>query len=452
MKRPSQQGAPPAAREAFFLARFPDALVKRLAHGRIYYGWYIVSVVFAIEITTVGFNGPFFSLFLKPMSQEFGWTRTMTTGAVTIGTVVAAVISFGVGWILDRYGPRWMLAAGCLVLGAAYLGLSQVNSLLVFYLIYAVGRSVFQSALGRNMLNALTSKWFVRRRAMAIAFSTLGGVLGGTIMSPVTQGIIDGYGWRQAWVLFGIMALSVALLPWLLLRRLPEDIGLLPDGDGRSQTGQPSKDTSHAQTKRRPTEFNLTLGQAAHTISFWVLCVMMGVTLMATTGVTFNMSPHFTDVGVSKAAAAAAISVFTVFQAPSVFLWGFVADRLGAKQALLGVLLNLAVGTWLISRAHSPMEAYLGSAVFGAGMGGIMLAIDVVWADFFGRKHLGNIRGASMAFQMVGNASGSIIAAMLYDWKGSYDDAFKAIIAALLLSSAILMLARKPRPKTEATP
>ena len=450
MNQPEQgRATPPVARQSFSLNRIVDSLVTRLSGGRFYYGWYIVAVIFAIEITTVGFNGPFFSLFLKPMSREFGWTRAMTTGAVTIGTLTAAVISFGVGWVLDRYGPRWMLAAGCLVLGAAYLGLAQVNSLLPFYLVYAVGRSIFQSALGRNMLNALTAKWFVRRRATAIAFSTLGSVLGGTIMAPVTQGIINGYGWRQAWFFFGILALSVAILPWLFLRRLPEDLGLLPDGDGRAKGDRPSADAPPPQPRRRPTEVNLTLGQAVRTASFWVLCLMVAVTLMATTGVTFNMSPHFTDVGVSESAAAVAISIFTLFQAPSVFLWGFVADRLGAKRALLGVLLNLAIGTWLIARAHSPTAAYLGSAVFGAGFGGIMLAMDVVWADFFGRRHLGNIRGASLAFQLVGNASGSIIAAMLYDWKGSYDYAFKLIIGALLLSCLVLALARKTTAKAD---
>ncbi|MSQ22875.1 MAG: MFS transporter, partial [Dehalococcoidia bacterium] len=278
---------------------------------------------------------------------------------------------------------------------------------------------------------------------------TLGGVLGGTIMAPLTQGIINGQGWREAWLFFGIMAFSVAILPWLFLRRLPEDLGLLPDGDGRAEEERPSTDAPSRPARRRQAEFNLTFGEAVRTAPFWILCLMMAVSLMATTGVTFNMSPHFTDVGISEAAAAAAISIFTLFQAPSVFLWGFVADRRGAKQAVMGVLLTLAVGTWLIARAHSSAFAYLGSAVLGAGMGGTMLAMDVVWADFFGRKHLGNIRGASMAFQMVGNASGSIIAAMLYDWKGSYDLAFKFIIGALVVSCLVLTLARKPTTKAD---
>ncbi|MFH1141245.1 MAG: MFS transporter, partial [Chloroflexota bacterium] len=135
---------------------------------------------------------------------------------------------------------------------------------------------------------------------------------------------------------------------------------------------------------------------------------------------------------------------------PSIFLWGFLADRLGGKRALLGVLVTLTLGTLLIARAHSSVGAYTGAAVFGAGFGAYMLVVDIVWADFFGRRHLGSIRGASMSFQLVGNASGSLVAALLYDLKGSYQVAFRAIILMLLASSVVLILMRKPRPKTVA--
>lgn len=463
----SEQGraTPPIARQSFLPFRIADSLVTHLAQGRIYYGWYIVAAVFVVEITTVGFNGPFFSLFLKPMSKEFGWTRAMTTGAVTVGTLAAASIGFLMGWVLDRYGPRWMIAGAGVLMGASYIGLSQVNSLLAFYLVYAVGRSMMQSPLGRSMLNALTAKWFVRRRAIAIAFSTLGGIVGGTIMAPVAQWIINSYGWREAWAFFGLLALSIVVLPWLLLRRLPEDLGLLPDGDGRGQADQvvskPARSGPEVTGKagralvslfRRSSatmkESNLTLGEATREVSFWVLCLLVGVNMLSTTGVTFHMVPHFTDVGIPTAVGAATVSVFIMFQAPSVFLWGFLADRLGGKRALMGVLWTLALGTLLVARAHSPLGAYLGAGVFGAGMGGYMLVTDVVWADFFGRRHLGSIRGASMVFQLVGNASGSLIAALLYDLQGNYDFAFKLIMVVLVMSSMVLLLARKPQPKT----
>lgn len=284
-------------------------------------------------------------------------------------------------------------------------------------------------------------------------------------MAPVAQWIINSYGWREAWAFFGLLALSIVALPWLLLRRLPEDLGLLPDGDGMGPADQPVSKSARSRpeavgkagrslislfrrSRATTKESNLTLAEALHERSFWLLCLMVTVNFMSTTGVTFHMVPHFTDVGIPSAVAAATVSVFIIAQAPSVFLWGFLADRLGGKQALLGVLWTFALGTLLIARAHSPLGAYLGVAVFGVGLGGYMLVIDVVWADFFGRRHLGSIRGASMSFQLVGNASGSLIAAFLYDLRGNYDFAFKVIFVALLAASLLLMVIRKPKPRT----
>lgn len=454
---PHTHDPPPLPRRVLFIERLSGAVVHRLARGRFYYGWYIVAAVFLVGTATVGFNGPFFSIFLKPMSQEFGWTRTMTTGAVTIGTLMAAASGYVLGWVLDRYGPRWMVVAGCAILAAAYLGLSQVHSLLVFYMVYAVGRSAMQSALGRSMMNALVSKWFVQRRANAIAFATLGSSIGGVILAPVAQGIIVGYDWRYAWAFFGLVSFVLVPVPWLLLRRMPEDLGLRPDGDQRQEYPGSLPEKTDAKeraerTLRRPgivvAETDLNLREALMTTSFWLLCLIVVSSTIAITGVTFHMVPHLTDVGIPGPVAAAAVSLFTLAQIPSVFLWGFVADRLGAKQGLVAVLLTLALGAFLLSRAESAASAYLAAGVFGAGIGGYLLAGDLTWASFFGRRNLGRIRGVSMTFQLAGNASGSLIAAVLFDWTGDYSYAFNAIIVALLASSGVLLLARRPKART----
>jgi len=144
-----------------------DRLVRRLANGRVYYGWYIVGVVLATGIPRVGLNGSFFGIFLKPMSEDFGWTRAETTIAVTIGTLIAAGLGVALGRVLDRFGPRWMMSGGLAILAASYFGLAQVNSLLAFYVVYAIGRAMMQSATGHTLMYALVSKWFIRRRAMA---------------------------------------------------------------------------------------------------------------------------------------------------------------------------------------------------------------------------------------------------------------------------------------------
>ncbi len=457
-------GAPTRDRGAFIFSRMNDALVERLARGRVYYGWYIVAVILMVGIPRVGFNGSFFGIFLKPMSEDFGWTRAETTWAVTIGTLIAAGLGIVLGRVLDRYGPRWMMVGGLALLCVAYFGLSRVSTLIAFYLVYAAGRSMMQSATGHTLMYALVSKWFVRRRATAISLATFGGFIGGILLAPVTQGIIDTSGWRQAWVFFGVLTLVLALVPaLLLLRRIPEDLGLLPDGDGSvsapsfssdiaAPTGAAVEDAGQSPVAgdifvEADTEVSLTRKEALRTVSFWLLTAMVSINSIATTGVTFHMVPHFSDVGISNTVAASTVSVFTVFSMASVFVWGFLADRFGAQRVLIVVMLSLAVGAFLISRADVAATAYTSAAVFGVAMAGYQLLSEVVWADFFGRRYLGSIRGVSMVFQLVGNASGSLIAAFLRDQTGNYNDAFTVIIVALLASLAILVLARKPKIK-----
>ena len=467
MSEPKQPPDPPSVdREAFFVRRMSDALVERLARGRVYYGWYIVAVVVMVGIPRVGFNGQFFGIFLKPLSEEFGWTRSETTWAVTIGTLIAAGLGIILGRVLDRYGPRWMFVGGCALLAGSFFGLSRINTLVLFYLVYSVGRSMMQSATGHTLSYALVSKWFVRRRATALSAATFGGFLGGVFLAPVVQQIINSYGWREAWVFFGALTLVLALVPaLLLLRRIPEDLGLLPDGVRGEERLPPSRGTptpasgAASQDSMKPVgtaeagldEMSLTMREAVHTISFWLLTLMVTLASIATTGVNFHLVPHFSDAGISDTVAASTISMTTFTAVASVFGWGFLADRLGAKRILLTVLLTLAFGTLLVARADTTTSAYVSAGVFGLGMGGYGLLSEVVWANFFGRKYLGSIRGVSMVFQLGGNASGSLIAAYLFDQRGNYDDAFKVIIAALTASFAMLLVSRRPNVKRIVT-
>ena len=424
-----------------------DRLVRRLANGRVYYGWYIVGVVLATGIPRVGLNGSFFGIFLKPMSEDFGWTRAETTIAVTIGTLIAAGLGVALGRVLDRFGPRWMMSGGLAILAASYFGLAQVNSLLAFYVVYAIGRAMMQSATGHTLMYALVSKWFIRRRAMAISAATMGGYIGGVLLAPVTQAIIDYAGWREAWTFFGVLTVVMALLPAvLLLRRIPEDMGLLPDGDLRSIPK--SSGEAPARNIAIAGEASLRLGEALRTPAFWLLTLMITVNSIATTGITFHMVPHFSDVGISDTAAATTVSLLTIGSIASVFAWGVVADRLGAKRVLLTVIMTLWIGAFFVSGATSVVGAYTSSALFGVGMAGYGLLSEVVWADFFGREHLGSIRGITMIFQLVGNASGSLIAAILVDIQGDYDGAFDVILVLFGVSFFVLLLARRPKARS----
>jgi MFS family permease len=421
-----------------------DRLVIRLARGRLYYGWFIVGVVLSGSIPRTGLNGSFFGIFLKPMTAEFGWTRTEMNVAVTIGTVAAAAMGLFLGRVLDRFGPRGMMTGAFALLAASYFGLAAISTLISFYVVYATGRSMMQSATGHQLMYATVSKWFVRRRAMAISTATLGGYIGGIALAPLIQWVIDAHGWRQAWVVFGVLTVLMAVVPAvLLLRRLPEDMGLLPDGDGRTRA--PASTGAGQADAPPPTVTGLTQRRALRTVPFWLLTVMVTANAVGNTGVTFHMVPHYSDVGVSSTAAALSISFMTAGSMASVFVWGYLSDRLGAKRMLALAVATLWGATLLVLQTDGVLMAFISAAAFGVGLAGQGLLSEVVWADFFGRRHLGSIRGSTIPFQMTGNASGSLIAAFLFDLRGSYDDAFKAILGLYALAVVLLLIARRPR-------
>jgi MFS family permease len=191
-------------------------------------------------------------------------------------------------------------------------------------------------------------------------------------------------------------------------------------------------------------EVGLTLRQALHTPSFWLLSLVVGVAAIASTGVTFHQVAHFTDVGISATVAASTSSVFTLVQTGSVFASGFVAERVGPRVAVLVTILIIMVGVYRIWHVGSAAEAYIAAAIFGIGLGAYGTLINLLWADYFGREYLGSIRGVSLFFQLVGNAGGSLISAAVFDLTGSYSGAFTGVLIMDAAIVVMLLMARRP--------
>ena len=202
-----------------------------------YYGWVIVgasgTAVFARmapAITTL-------TVFIYPMSQELGWSRTLIAGAVSAGALASIVLSPAVGWAIDRFGSRPVLVSGVLTVGASMISLAWATIPATFYLAYAAGRVVFHTAAPIGA-STVASRWFVRMRGRAIGVIFLCGAIGGVVFTMTAALIIEQSGVAAAWITLGVICLAVALLPNLLLvAERPDDLGLRPDGD----TGRPNK-------------------------------------------------------------------------------------------------------------------------------------------------------------------------------------------------------------------
>ena len=197
---------------------------------RAFYGWYIVGVALVAQFVAVGTQTYASTVFLKPMTEELGWTRSEFSAVQTVSTVVMGVVGFVVGALIDRRGPRLLMLVGGVICGFALIATSQVQELWQFYLARGVAQTVGNAMLGNLVVNVTISKWFIARRGMAVAIASAGVSLGGVLMTPVVSFVVDHWGWRDAWMALGVMVWLLIIPSSYVIRRAPEDYGLHPDG------------------------------------------------------------------------------------------------------------------------------------------------------------------------------------------------------------------------------
>src|SRR5438132_4317548 len=196
----------------------------------LFYGWIVLACLCCAGFARQGPAVATLSIFIEPLTREFGWSRTVLSGAVSLGGVLAAVAAPLIGPVLDRQGSRLVLCAAVLVNGIVLMGLSLTGSLLVFYLLFCLARMNWAAPFELGVYGALNN-WFVRRRAFASSVATLAQQIGLIAMPLVAQLALLCQGWRAGWLAIGATTLLVGLVPtWLLLVRRPEDLGLSPDG------------------------------------------------------------------------------------------------------------------------------------------------------------------------------------------------------------------------------
>ena len=196
---------------------------------RFYYGWVIVGVVAVASFAQSAEAMPVLGVFLKPITEEFGWSRSLFTGALTIGTLLGGVLAIGIGPMIDRYGGRWILTIAITIVGTALILTSRINALWQFYLLQIMARMV---GMGVVMLaiQVAIPKWFIAKRGRAVAIGQVGLTFGNVVTPLYAQLLVRVADWRAAAATAGAVMLALSILPTaILLRRSPEDMGLLPD-------------------------------------------------------------------------------------------------------------------------------------------------------------------------------------------------------------------------------
>ena len=426
---------------------------------RVYYGWYVAVAAAAMEFANAASAIAILTLFVIPMGDEFGWSRTEISGATSLGAILGASLAPFAGRMVDRLGSRKILVLGGLVVAGACFSLAATQTLLGFYIAFTFARTADQGLI-KIGTSPTVAKWFLRYRGRTIAMVFFGGGLGIIILAPTVQLVIGAWGWRSAWAMLGGLMLVLGVLPSaLVIRRQPEDLGLRVDGaspehssnDARpidsAPADPPPSDPSPASGPDLPTpdeEAQWLLGDVLRTPSFWLLLFSLFAVSTTSAGVTLHLVPYLSEKGLSSGSSVTIISIFSASGAAATVLAGFLSERISPRLIIfLGYLLAATAMVVLII-IDNLAEAYLFAVLQGAANSGINVLAPILMASYYGRSSMGSIFGITRAGQVIGFALGALISGVVYDSTGSYQDAFILFVIIAVASSLFILLARRP--------
>jgi OFA family oxalate/formate antiporter-like MFS transporter len=422
-------------------------LIARLP---FFYGWVVLACVCCAAIARQGPAVATLSIFVEPMTSDFGWSRTALSGAVSVGGMMAAVLSPLIGPLLDRRGARMMLCSAVLVTGACTMLLSLTQSLAAFYVFFCIARMNFAGPFDIGIYGALNT-WFVARRPLANAIVNLAHMAGLAAMPLIAYAAMAEHGWRGGWVAVGATVLLVGFVPsWLFLVRRPEDVGLLPDGRPPAAPAAGATAGEARASGRAEPSFSRT--EAMRTPAFWLLALYTIAIFPVQAGVSLHQAPHLIERGLTPATAAGIVSVFSLAAGIGGVAFGLAGRRLGVRASLaLGATL-VAAGTLIMLGIGAPLHGYAAAVCFGVGLGGVFTILPLAWADYFGRGSFGAIRGAALTMQVTAQAAGPLLSGYLRDLTGDYAASLASFAGLAGLAMLLALLARAPRRPGQRTP
>jgi sugar phosphate permease len=403
----------------------------------IYYGWIIVAAASLGMILTSPGQTYSVSIFIEHFIEDLGVSRSLISTLYTMGTLIGSFALPFVGQQIDKRGPRVMVGiiTALFALACVYMGFIQ-NAVMLgvgFVLIRMLG----QGSLGLVCTNVI-NHWWVRRRGTVLSIAgVLASLLGSGSFPSLVHGLINRFGWRTSYMLLGGLV-AVVLLPVGigLFRRQPEDFGLLPDGD--------EIDPDNKSDVSAVREENWTRAEAIRTAAFWVLGIAGASISMLSTGLHFHMVSIFEDGGLSASAAAAAFMPIAVTGAVVRIVAGYLVDRIPVRFILAVALVGQAVGLVMAPRLDSATSALIYGIILGI-TGSLHLTVSaVVWAKYFGRRHLGSITGVSSLIGIAGSALGPMPMGIARDLLGSYTLALTGAAALPLLLAIAVLFTRRP--------
>jgi len=358
-----------------------------------------------------------FGVLLKPLAEEFAWSRESVSAAFGIAAITVAVCSPPLGYLFDRVKPTRVIVPSLVVFGAAFASLSLLTPHLwhlyaIFFVLGVVGNGTAQMAYSRAV-----SSWFERRRGTALAIVMSGGAVGAIVLPPAAEALIQSVGWRQACVVLGALVVVVGVpIVARYIRERPVPHGTAPVLGGA------------------------TVREGLTSSVFWILVIVLFAQSIAQNGALTHMAALLTDRGVPSSGAVLALSAMGAASLVGRLTTGWLLDRFFAPRVGFCLLSIAALGTYLLAGAHSLMLGIIAAALIGFGMGAEADVTPYILSRYLGLRSFAMLYGFTWTAYAIAGAVGPILIGRAFDATGSYTAFLTQLALATFLIAALMLL------------
>jgi sugar phosphate permease len=423
--------------------------------SRFYYGWVIV----AVSALSIFFSGPgqtySISIFIDYFIEDFNMSRSMVSGLYSAATLLSGSLLFLMGKGVDRFGQRKLTMIAAVMLGLTCIWNSFITGPLMLFIGFFFLRYWGQGSL-ILLPNTLVPQWFISKRGRAFSLISIGGFSGALVFPVLNAWLIHEVGWAMTWrVLAFVLLLGFAPLAYWLIRNTPESIGLQPDGKPAENKADKQQSDTSGQSKTSSkqdaiSEISWTLKEAMRTPSFWLILYCITIPPLVNTGIIFHLMSIFKENGLTSTAAPIALAVMPFVSFPIGLAAGFLNEKFRSNLILVFVFAGSVGSLILLMYADSLKLAILYAVVRGILGGFEGVTFGVILPDYFGRAHIGSIKGLTMSVTVIGSAFGPLPFGIAFDWYGGYTEILWIMVGISMAAALAALYAKQPRKQETA--
>ncbi len=403
-------------------------MIRALPRPSIYRGWWVVSAPFLAAAVGTGAGQYGFGVFIEPLEETFGWSRTQINASLSF-TAAGSMMAPLMGWIMDRYGVRHIMAVMLAIIAVSYLLRPQMTELWHWY---ALSLMQYVGYTGASMLSAgkLVGLWFQRTRGRVMGITAMGNNFGGLVMPPLLGALLALYSWEGAFFAIGLLSALLVAYTLAAVRDFPT-----ADQLGGEFAERPAAASGSIVS-------GATLDEARRGRAFYAIAASVVIGTFTYSAILPQIIPHLTDGGSSLGTATLLLSVFAIMGMAGKFVMGLLAERITSRRALMANFVGKAIFLVAMIRADVPLLMWAAVPLYGFFNGAFGALFNLVVQDAFGVRHFGAIMGVISFATLLSFFAGPILAGLSFDVGGSYAYAFAGVAGLFVVGALSLSLAR----------